>query len=214
MVDVLIPAWPGWLRWWAVLGVYWFWAASCAGVSLGKSTVSHLGVSPDTTYILYSGHWNKIAPAAGCGSSLTVILTVICQACGACQKRSSARAGEGMCLIPVTLLKPLLFAVVAISSSECMGMVRKQTNFSWGCLQCCFLALRIPARPGLNPEFLWTAERIWEALRELTVFPWNYHFGALTCSRNLCCFAYRAIAVNCPNGVAVSPRKGEWHLQT
>lgn len=63
-------------------------------------------------------------------------------------------------MIPVTLIKPLLFAAVAISSNEFVGMVREQTNFSWGCLRCRFLALHVPARLGLNPEILWTAKRI------------------------------------------------------
>lgn len=63
-----------------------------------------------------------------------------------------------MQLIPIALLKPLLFATVAISSSKSMWVVREQKNLSWNCQQCSFLALQIPAAPGLNPEVLQTAE--------------------------------------------------------
>lgn len=108
---------------------------------------------------------NKIAAAAGPAGFVTLVLSGHMHQLqsrvgppGMAGGGPLAHAEEGMQLILVALLKPLLFAMVAIASSKSMQVVREQTNLSWNCQQCSFLALQIPAGPGLNPEVLQTAE--------------------------------------------------------
>lgn len=153
---------------------------------------------------------NKIDAAPGPDSSVTLVLPghMAPTAKWSWASRTCTRwalgAGKGGQLILVALLKPLLFAMVVIFSSKSMWVVREQTNLSWNCQQCSFLALQIPAGPGLNPEVLQTAE-VWETLDELTVFPRNYHFGSVSYDRNLYCFAYGSIAVNPPEWCGCMP---------